>query len=249
LGSLSRLRLMKVGDAFNDWKHEIMNAEVQLRLFAHIDGNAETVPNACKWASKFKDSLAAFRSVDSPESISQTDVDDIRQVLDRFESALEDDLHNLPTYIIEKIGAYSIDSLISRADEAFPPSVTSKIPPGALKDFRSAGACLAFDLSTACGFHSFRATDAMLRKYCEHFGAVPKGNGRDWGRHIAALREVAGQRKPNIRTIELLDSIRAIDRNPLVHPELILDREGALVVFDLCKNAISLMALDITNSP
>jgi hypothetical protein len=89
----------------------------------------------------------------------------------------------------------------------------------------------------------------MLRKYCDYFGAKPKGNGRDWGRYIGALRDLTAPAKtPNARTIELLDSIRAIDRNPLVHPELNLDSEGALMVFDLCKNAISLMALDIRNA-
>jgi hypothetical protein len=47
----------------------------------------------------------------------------------------------------------------------------------------------------------------------------------------------------------LLDSIRAVDRNPVVHPELNLDANGALAMFDLCKNAILLMAIDITNAP
>jgi hypothetical protein len=68
----------------------------------------------------------------------------------------------------------------------------------------------------------------MLREYCNHFGAKPKGNARDWGKYIGALRDVLNDanvtRKPNERTIELLDSIRAVDRNPLVHPEQNLDR-------------------------
>jgi hypothetical protein len=127
------------------------------------------------------------------------------------------------------------------------------MPPQAIDDFDQAGKCLAFDAATACGFHVFRAIDGMLRKYCEHFGAVPKGNGRDWGTFIRELRcvlaDAAAARRPNVRTVELIDSIRAQDRNPLVHPELNLDSDGAVLMFDLCKNAISLMAMDIKNAP
>jgi hypothetical protein len=126
------------------------------------------------------------------------------------------------------------------------------MPAQAILDFRAAGSCLAYDLPTACGFHVYRATDAMLRHYCAHFGAIPKGTGRDWGRYIAALRDVlsgANAKKPNVRTVELLDSIRAVDRNPLVHPEQNLDNDGALIAFDLCKNAVCLMASDIKASP
>jgi hypothetical protein len=36
-----------------------------------------------------------------------------------------------------------------------------------------------------------------------------------------------------------------MDRNPVIHPEVDLDADTALAVFDLCKNAITLMALDI----
>src|SRR5205807_4190220 len=106
---------------------------------------------------------------------------------------------------------------------------------------------------TACGFHVCRATDEMLRRYCAHFGAVPKGSGRDWGRYIQALRDVLANppttKKPNERTVDLLDSIRALDRNPLIHPEDNLDSDDALILFDLCKNAVALMVADIKKSP
>lgn len=162
-------------------------------------------------------------------------------------------MRRLPTYYVEKIGAYSSDDLISRAENVFPVDIRSNLPQQAIEDFRMAGKCLAFDAATACGFHVFRAADAMLRVYCTHFNATPKGNSRDWGTFIRALRDVlddsTATKKPNKRTVELLDSIRSQDRNPLVHPELNLDSDGAILMFDLCKNALSLMALDIMNSP
>jgi len=78
----------------------------------------------------------------------------------------------------------------------------------------------------------------MLKRYfqlvCEGLGVV--------------LNNTSAPKKPNKRTIELLDSIRAVDRNPLVHPDLNLDHDGALLMFDLCKNVIGLMAVDMKNS-
>ena len=64
---------------------------------------------------------------------------------------------------------------------------------------------------------------------------------------MLALPAVA--RKPNVRTVELLDSIRATDRNPVIHPEQDLDADTALATFDMCKNAIVFMALDIKGAP
>jgi hypothetical protein len=119
---------------------------------------------------------------------------------------------------------------------------------------KTSGACLAFDLFTACGFHAYRALDGMLRTYFIHFssGAAPP-KSRDWGSFIAELRKFlvkpSGGRIPNSRTVELIDKIRSTDRNPLIHPEENLDKEEAMASFDLCKNVITYMAIDIRDTP
>jgi hypothetical protein len=159
----------------------------------------------------------------------------------QFETSLDDDLARSHVYEVDPVGAYSVNMLIGSADAVFAEDQrkNSLITEQALTDFRAAGRCLIFDLPTACAFHAFRATDAMLRGYCAHFNATPKGNSRDWGTFIRSLRDVITDptaiKKPNPRTVELVDSIRVQDRNPLVHPELNLDSDGALLMFDLCK--------------
>lgn len=247
LGNLTRLREMAVGQEPSE--AIVVEVVFQLRAFISNSEYQNTVSAAVEKAQ------AIFRMVretlDANKPITQYVVDKFEQLLSAFEVSLDDDLTRLPTFMVEPVGAYSFGQLINHADAVFPLNMRDGaiIPSQALLDFRSAGACLAFDLPTACGFHVFRATDAMLRKYCEHFEAMPKGNGRDWGKFIGALRDKKSGRMPNARTTELLDKIRDIDRNPLVHPELSLDRDGALLVFDLCKSAISLMAMDIKNVP
>jgi hypothetical protein len=92
--------------------------------------------------------------------------------------------------------------------------------------------------------------DETLRSYCTHFtGSLPKQ--RDWGSFIRELKTVpAGSaRNPNTRTVELVDRIRAEDRNPLIHPETDLNAPQAHGAFDLCRTAIAFMATDIKDAP
>ena len=167
-----------------------------------------------------------------------------------LETALRHDLNELPTYIIEKIGIYDTDDLVTKADEALAADLKSHIPPKVMEDFKKAGAGLAFEMHTASGFHGYRAVDSMLRIYCAHFaGVLPQK--RDWFNFIDAVRKVpkSNTRQPNLRTLELLDRIRAEDRNPLIHPDIDLDAAQAHLAFNLCLAAISFMAMDIKNAP
>jgi hypothetical protein len=169
----------------------------------------------------------------------------LQRSLAAFDTTLKHELNSLPTYVIENTGGiYDTDALLlSRAEEAIPPDLRP------LEDFRRAGACLGFELYTASGFHGFRAVDTMLRAYCTHFTGLPLQ--RDWGAFIRAVRAVSAPaaRIPNTRTIELIDRVRAEDRNPLIHPETNLDATAAYMAFDLCRSVIVFMATDIKNAP
>jgi hypothetical protein len=251
LGNLTRLRSLKPCSN-SEFVNETSVLAIQLKAFVDNIEYQQAMPAAVGRAREFYDELRKIYG--STTAVSGSHIALLEYSLQRFETSLDDDLARLPTYIVEPVGAYSSDMLISYADAIFPLLLRDGaiIPPQAIEDFRFAGKCLAFDVPTACGFHVFRATDAMLRKYCDHFGAVLKGTGRDWGRYIQALKDVlaaqTAPKKPNVRTVELLDSIRANDRNPLIHPEQNLDSDEALAAFDLCKNAVLLMALDIKKS-
>jgi hypothetical protein len=91
--------------------------------------------------------------------------------------------------MVDPVGAYR---LIGEADKVFPECLRKTlISEQVLNDFRVAGRCLAFDLPTACGFHAFRAADAMIRPYHTHFVGVPPGKEpKDWGGYIRAFRAI-----------------------------------------------------------
>src|ERR1035438_9404695 len=87
----------------------------------------------------------------------------VRKSIETFETILSSELALAPTYSVPNRGVFSTDSLLDSADDVFG-DWREKIPDEARADTKQAGRCLAFDLSTAAGFHVARATEAGMRK-------------------------------------------------------------------------------------
>jgi hypothetical protein len=106
----------------------------------------------------------------------------ITDTLKAFETVVAAELQTLDSYFISKKGIYSTADLIERAEEALPVAVRVSMSAQAVLDFKQTGKCLAFDLFTGAGFHSLRATDAVIRAYYGLFvGRPPKLKTRNWG--------------------------------------------------------------------
>jgi hypothetical protein len=175
----------------------------------------------------------------------------ITENLKAFETVMAAELQTLDSYFISKKGIYSTADLIERAEYALPEAVRASMSDQAILDFKQAGKCLAFDLFTAAGFHSLRATDAAIRAYYAVFiGKPPQPKTRNWGAYIRVLKRCIADPKipikPDIKTLGLIDHIREMHRNPIIHPEDNLDEDKALNLFDLCKSAISAMTSEMS---
>lgn len=87
-----------------------------------------------------------------------------------------------------------------------------------------------------------RSTESVLRKYYKLVtGKDADANKLDWGTCIQELKNVNADQK----VVQLLDQIRDIHRNPLMHPEDFLDKKLALRLFDISKSAINALAEQI----
>ena len=173
--------------------------------------------------------------------------DPIRQ----FEHILAAELQTLPTYAVERKGIYYTPYLIDNAVSAFPQSVVAKMPENSKADYCAAGKCLAFDLPSAVGFHVFRAVEAVMNEYYKVFiGALPKVKSRNWGAYITILKRKAledGVQFPSMKTIELIEHVKDMYRNPLVHPEENLTNDAALALFDIGKSVIIAMVNELND--
>lgn len=179
------------------------------------------------------------------EHIEPYEVSNIIYFLGQFETVLGAELQKQLTYVVSQISGYSMQLLVNKAEVNLQEDAikSGAIPDNAKKDFREAGRCLAFELPTAAGFHTMRATEAVLRRYYKLVtGKDADATNLDWGTCTQELKKSNADQKVVLH----VDQIRDLHRNPLMHPEDYLDMKQALGLFDISKSAINAMAQEIT---
>jgi hypothetical protein len=177
---------------------------------------------------------------DPPKDIELWELNNIRTKLTQLETVMSLELQRHQTYLVSQIGGYSMPLLTTKAEVNILEDALAVIDEQAKKDFREAGKCLAFEIPTASGFHAMRATENVLRQY--YALVVGKPIDRiDWGTCVAELRKA----KANAKVVQVLDQIRELHRNPLMHPQEFLSMKEAISLFDIAKSAIGSVAEDI----
>lgn len=181
-----------------------------------------------------------------------------QQVIDtakEFEVILSAELQTLATYHPEQKGIYSTPQLIEEAENILPSAVLEKMGSNVVEEIQQSGRCLAFDNSTASGFHILRATEAVLHQYYISV-CKPKSKTKldNWGAYIGALHKLSGNTtvKQDVRddvskVIALLQQIKDQDRNLIMHPEIVLTPDEAFTLFEIGKGAIIAMADKLQN--
>lgn len=120
-----------------------------------------------------------------------------------------------------------------------------------LKDLNQSGACLAFGMATASGYHAVRSVERVLRAYyvaltgLDHIRSNdPKKSPRPIGKCNMSTITVAlrSSEQGDPKTLAVLDQIRELHRNPLGHPDTFLEVTEAMELFNVCTSAISAMA-------
>lgn len=158
----------------------------------------------------------------------------------QFETILSAELVQVSAYIVSRKAIYSTSDLIERAEDMFPTSIRERLPGEVINEIREGGRCLAFNNSTASGFHAMRATEVVIHAY---YLAVCKPSNKkrldNWGEYIAQLR--ATNDKTCLEVIALLQQLKDDHRNLIMHPEVVLTLDDALTLFDIARTAIEAM--------
>lgn len=167
----------------------------------------------------------------------------IRESAKKLETVLAAELFSMDTYFVSQIGCYKTCDLIERAHTAFPESVQKVLPEQAKTDFDQAGKCIAYGVTTAAAFHLMRGTEMIIRKYYETLtGKSPKPQMRNWGTYNKILKKTGAETK----ITDLIEHVRIVYRNPVLHPEENLSLERTLVLFGVCVSAVTLMTEEIS---
>jgi hypothetical protein len=128
----------------------------------------------------------------------------------------------------------------------FPDDLADKVPE-AMFDVQQAGKCLCYETATACGFHLFRATEAVLRRYYSHVtGGAPPPKVRNIAVYIHAMRQRNSGDEVILSVVEQLSKLH---RNPLIHPEVALTLDEALSILGIARSAVTAMIAQLPTLP
>lgn len=184
------------------------------------------------------ENITDFGSIDPKKVLDWSEHWAITDSLKDLETLLAAELPTFDTYIVSKKGIYSTADLVERAENAIDDSARAVVSQEALRDFNQAGRCLAFELPTAAGFHTMRSVEAVLRTY---WALVVKPIlGTKPPEMAVCINELRSQGE-DPKLMDVLDHIRDLHRNTIMHPEAFLETNHALRLFDIAKSAISAM--------
>lgn len=181
----------------------------------------------------------------------------INNALTAYHNVARSGAQQIHTFLVSGIGAYSATAMVSNAASHLSELAQSQLSGPEKEDFISAGACLACSFPTASGFHAMRALEAEARRY--HMVVTGLDKEVDWtldplingnsGKGQVGLRdqwksEGAKDDSQLLLIITLLKSVAQIYRNPIMHPEMVLNEDTAKQIFDTAALAISAMVRD-----
>jgi HEPN domain-containing protein len=174
----------------------------------------------------------------------------LRSGIDVFEHQFSAELKRMAIYLVPRRGIFDTERLVANADLHIPESVRGILGEFAIKEYREAGRCLAFGVYSASGFHAMRAAEAVLQVYYRRFLGDPKKTDMTMGLMASHLRDRieasdAALPKPLADTVRSIQDVVNFDRNPLVHKNLVLSEDDAMMLFNRAQGMISLMAREL----
>jgi hypothetical protein len=189
---------------------------------------------------------------DMDRILSMQDVGLIKIYADEFKLAFLAEMAMLPAYFVTQKGSHDTLTLLDQAHRLFPDDLHAKVPE-AMFDVIEAGKALAYETATACGFHVFRAVEAVLRRY---YTEVTGGRPHPKVRVIAVYVNAMQQRKcGDEKILSTLKQLSTLHRNPLIHPDVVLTNNEAISLVGMAHSAITAMlaalpaVLPTTTSP
>lgn len=169
----------------------------------------------------------------------------LQQNRDQFRTVFLAELGTLPSYYVLQKPPYDTNSLLDAGETLMPNGLGAKVPE-ALFDAKEAGKALAFEMGTACGFHSFRLLESVIRKYLTAIGASEtEPKSRNLGVYIRSLEGLGADKA----IVAALQQLKDNHRNPLIHPEAAIPVEESIAIIGMVRSVVSAMLKEIEPPP
>lgn len=204
-------------------------------IFSHALRTSRTT--ASDLYKKIEEFLELQRQ-DKTASLSELDVSDLQNGLEQLETVLKAELTAADVYLVTPIGAYDTKALLHEPQLIWPENLLKKLPSTEL-DVQELSKCIAFELPTAAGFHAVRIVESVLRAYWDVITEREKHpRNKTIGDYISALeKKEIGDKK----VLAALNQLRDLHRNPLMHPEVHLSVEDAVIFLGISFSVVAPM--------
>jgi hypothetical protein len=180
------------------------------------------------------------------KSISDYELFSLKTSRDKLKTVLLAELSVVPAYLVSLKDNFDVALLVEAGTRLFPPTLLSKAPETE-KDALEVGRALAFELPTACGFHAFRVTESVVRKYWD---IATKGQARPKLETLGNFAaELERQQVGDAKIVEAIKQMTKLHRNPLIHPEVILSTEEAIGIIGMARSVIAAMLASLPDVP
>jgi hypothetical protein len=224
-------------------------ARIGLILFTSGDWNKKYLPSSfesAKSMGEFMDQELIKLSTDPwDEKLEHAKIEGFKDQIEHFEIVLHDELAKLPAFICEDelLGNLSVDKLLKGAQHGYSTFAQSVLSDGCKAEIDEAGKCLAYERSTASGFHILRSVEMSVKQYLQLVPgfAMPPLNRQNWGEYIKLLKDNGAS--PEVT--DTLQSIKVNHRNPLMHPEDTLDLPEAVRLMSICQSMSEMLVVDL----
>lgn len=165
---------------------------------------------------------------------------------DGFRTVFLSELSTLPSFLVSEKESYDVTFLIEEGFRLFPPTLNAKAP-DTIRDAMEIGKAIAFELPTAAGFHIFRVVEAVLKRYWDH---VSNGTNRPKLETIGTFAFALEDNKFGEAKIwESLKQLSKLHRNPLIHPEVILNVGEEMETLGLSRSIVGAMLRVLPDVP
>lgn len=173
------------------------------------------------------------------EPISQWEISTLKDQFRSFEATLLAELQTSPLYLVFSKGGFDVVCLTDTGLKLFPSTLPQKVPE-AVEDAIASTKCLAFELFTATGFHLHRTNEAVLRRYFDEVaGSSNRPKTRNIGDYLKKMKDLG---VGDSKVLDVLQSIKDLHRNPLMHPEdRIADADEAISLYAAIRAAVGYM--------
>jgi hypothetical protein len=248
VAAIDGLSAIKKDELKTSHSWHLLNAKSQMGMLFSQSIYAPYLKISRERAETLNTCLTGMTAPDPDQAAQWTEIDIwyLQNCVEQFKTVFWSELSILPSFLVAGKESYDSNTLLDEGFKLFPQSLSTKAPES-IRDAMQAGRALAFELATACGFHTFRLTEAVIKRYWDQVSSkAPRPKLETIGNYAAELE------KNNFGDNKIWESLKQmakLHRNPLIHPEVILTVEEAIETLGIARSVIGAMLRALPDVP